>query len=103
MPEEEPFTDVADDDSGVDAITCLFQTGLTTGVTEDSYQPAATITRRQMVQFLVRLADEAEEGDTGDTIPALPAGDGTTTFRSEERRVGKECVSTCRSRWSPKH
>src|SRR3546814_16859324 len=27
-----------------------------------------------------------------------PAGD-----RSEERRVGKECVSTCRSRWSPYH
>src|SRR3546814_20863090 len=23
--------------------------------------------------------------------------------RSEERRVGKECVSTCRSRWSPSH
>src|SRR3546814_16727622 len=23
------------------------------------------------------------------------------TFRSEERRVGKECVSTCRYRWSP--
>src|SRR3546814_273536 len=23
--------------------------------------------------------------------------------RSEERRVGKECVSTCRSRWSPYH
>src|SRR3546814_7366261 len=25
------------------------------------------------------------------------------TLRSEERRVGKECVSTCRSRWSPDH
>src|SRR3546814_14318233 len=25
------------------------------------------------------------------------------THRSEERRVGKECVSTCRSRWSPYH
>src|SRR3546814_13456371 len=25
------------------------------------------------------------------------------TERSEERRVGKECVSTCRSRWSPYH
>src|SRR3546814_15547497 len=25
------------------------------------------------------------------------------TDRSEERRVGKECVSTCRSRWSPYH
>src|SRR3546814_16038184 len=24
-------------------------------------------------------------------------------FRSEERRVGKECVSTCRSGWSPYH
>src|SRR3546814_21135573 len=29
----------------------------------------------------------------------LPA----STLRSEERRVGKECVSTCRSRWSPSH
>src|SRR3546814_15486013 len=24
-------------------------------------------------------------------------------YRSEERRVGKECVSPCRSRWSPDH
>src|SRR3546814_11177787 len=28
---------------------------------------------------------------------------GTKQERSEERRVGKECVSTCRSRWSPEH
>src|SRR3546814_14789802 len=27
----------------------------------------------------------------------------TNGTRSEERRVGKECVSTCRSRWSPSH
>src|SRR3546814_11871412 len=27
----------------------------------------------------------------------------TPVGRSEERRVGKECVSTCRSRWSPYH
>src|SRR3546814_15563515 len=27
----------------------------------------------------------------------------TGRARSEERRVGKECVSTCRSRWSPYH
>src|SRR3546814_12990273 len=26
-----------------------------------------------------------------------------TCYRSEERRVGKECVCTCRSRWSPVH
>src|SRR3546814_10984989 len=28
---------------------------------------------------------------------------GRVVRRSEERRVGKECVSTCRSRWSPYH
>src|SRR3546814_12166173 len=28
---------------------------------------------------------------------------GDVKIRSEERRVGKECVSTCRSRWSPHH
>src|SRR3546814_19227080 len=28
---------------------------------------------------------------------------GRDEFRSEERRVGKECVSTCRLRWSPYH
>src|SRR3546814_14053339 len=31
-------------------------------------------------------------------MPPMPDG-----VRSEERRVGKECVSTCRSRWSPYH
>src|SRR3546814_2911464 len=34
----------------------------------------------------------------------LVANAGTPVIvRSEERRVGKECVSTCRSRWSPYH
>src|SRR3546814_17181889 len=32
-------------------------------------------------------------------VPVVP----TVAVRSEERRVGKECVSTCRSRWSPYH
>ena len=30
-------------------------------------------------------------------------GDGLFTWRSEERRVGKECLLECRSRWSPYH
>src|SRR3546814_11684009 len=30
-------------------------------------------------------------------------GDAGIEFRSEERSVGKECVSKCRSRWSPNH
>src|SRR3546814_15019761 len=32
-----------------------------------------------------------------------PYKGGIRFHRSEERRVGKECVSTCRSRWSPYH
>ena len=30
-------------------------------------------------------------------------GGGHLEYRSEERRVGKECAITCRSRWSPYH
>src|SRR3546814_7665453 len=40
----------------------------------------------------------------GSTPPGLPDMAGRPgDMRSEERRVGKECVSTCRSRWSPYH
>src|SRR3546814_1464557 len=54
--------------------------------------------------------------DTGDLDSAMAArqnfGDNMreegaagllAVARSDERRVGKECVSTCRSRWSPDH
>src|SRR3546814_5328765 len=34
---------------------------------------------------------------------AEPESEVAQLKRSEERRVGKECVSTCRSRWSPYH
>src|SRR3546814_11338344 len=50
---------------------------------------------------------------TGMEVRDFTADDGVTIeqdielfldlHRSEERRVGKECVSTCRSRWSPYH
>src|SRR3546814_20188514 len=35
------------------------------------------------------------------TLPILGSPSFASAFSSEERRVGKECVSTCRSRWSP--
>src|SRR3546814_15622381 len=35
--------------------------------------------------------------------PGIPPLRLLAGLRSEERRVGKECVSTCRSRWSPSH
>src|SRR3546814_16584814 len=37
------------------------------------------------------------------TIGNAPGGQTLSEPRSEERRVGTECVSTCRSRWSPCH
>src|SRR3546814_11245590 len=42
------------------------------------------------------LGEGAEAAPASAAIPLSPE-------RSEERRVGKECVSTCRSRWSPYH
>src|SRR3546814_11520971 len=44
-----------------------------------------------------------ETGDTGVLKRVLTLNDVPGEDRSEERRVGKECVSTCRSRWSPYH
>src|SRR3546814_20590387 len=42
--------------------------------------------------------------DCHDQAPSRPTIAIAATFwRSEERRVGKECVSTCRYRWSPYH
>src|SRR3546814_9448162 len=38
-----------------------------------------------------------------DTLRSLERNDHALQMRSEERRVRKECVSTCRSRWSPYH
>ena len=40
----------------------------------------------------------ADAGDRPVHLEATPS-----YFRSEERRVGKECVRLCRSRWSPYH
>src|SRR3546814_20767933 len=66
--------------------------------------------RRYIVRAVaIDLSNEAQR--KMQLVIALPAGaldashDGKQGFsdRSEERRVGKECVSTCRSRWSPYH
>src|SRR3546814_18121118 len=48
--------------------------------------------------FIVRMIHlEPQAADMGDEL------DEREEDRSEERRVGKECVNTCRSRWSPYH
>src|SRR3546814_12950264 len=52
------------------------------------------------------LRDDGASKEKAAPIANARAGgslDHRGTDRSEERRVGKECVSTCRSRWSPYH
>src|SRR3546814_12177651 len=55
-----------------------------------------------------RAAVHRHEGDRESALGEQAAkgvgqDEGELEGRSEERRVGKECVSTCRSRWSPYH
>src|SRR3546814_12363782 len=55
---------------------------------------------------IARLLTERSRGQAGRAQGQLEASFGPLddpVQRSEERRVGKECVSTCRSRWSPYH
>src|SRR3546814_11672583 len=53
------------------------------------------------LQLIQRIAPQHAEAE--DTDLARLGGELQDLLRSEERRVGKECVSTCRSRWSPYH
>src|SRR3546814_11695923 len=45
----------------------------------------------------------ADAHDVVGTFRVVSDIDHLKHLRSEERRVGNECVSTCRSRWSPYH
>src|SRR3546814_20807504 len=59
---------------------------------------------RRSVEVLVHEHTTAPIGDAEITDHATDLDAITRlALRSEERRVGKECVSTCRSRWSPYH
>src|SRR3546814_18921076 len=59
---------------------------------EDSIPPA----EKERARTLVQDAAARVSRSGADVMVRI-------TRRSEERRVGKECVSTCRSRWSPYH
>src|SRR3546814_7808420 len=50
---------------------------------------------------LSSMASATSHARTHASIETGAATDPLQARRSEERRVGKECVSTCRSRWSP--
>src|SRR3546814_3359709 len=75
-------------------------------------RPGDTFSRKKMTETSDAISEcLGEAGYAFANVNASPEVDkqkasAKLTFfvdRSEERRVGKECVSTCRSRWSPSH
>src|SRR3546814_7115851 len=79
------------------------------GFIGDEALVAATADRQVIAD---RDGERLAGGGRADALRASTAGIGIEAARravveaedrSEERRVGKECVSTCRSRWSPYH
>src|SRR3546814_4463636 len=82
---------------------CALVTGVQTCALPISVREAYGISKSgDPLSFLLDLnqtlasAEDANEPVIGPGLPPV-------VKRSEERRVGKECVSTCRSRWSPYH
>src|SRR3546814_12998186 len=62
----------------------------------------ATVLRDQLVELERDFANGSlSSRDFADAKQELQRRVLQEAERSEERRVGKECVSTCRSRWSP--
>src|SRR3546814_17840801 len=82
-----PDVDLADDEP----IRIMYTSG-----TESRPKGALLSSRSLMWQYTSCISTGGMESSDVE-LHSMPL------YRSEERRVGKECVSTCRSRWSPYH
>src|SRR3546814_1584516 len=76
----------------------------------DLFQPAADLTNIALPGEFVQVGRWLEGLGAPEGVTVVPGNHDAyvavpweRSLRSEERRVGKECVSTCRSRWSPDH
>src|SRR3546814_231598 len=74
-------------------------------VEEQRRRQAELLERRMQMQHEAAPSATAAEVEPGQQQPetAIPAGMTPRRLRSEERRVGKECVRPCRYRWAPDH
>src|SRR3546814_8504855 len=98
-------SDVCSSDLRCIAITYLCGHGEINTIVE-GYQHLAGHPREEPAQpWQSALVGRSRGIDTPVRTPlaVLPSRSRHMAPRSEERRVGKECVSTCRSRWSPYH
>src|SRR3546814_17439431 len=83
--------------------------GIHRGVVHQQHLVVADVDQLRILRMHRANRQEAILGElvVGNEVAAVGfagfAHRGEAVARSEERRVGKECVSTCRSRWSPYH
>src|SRR3546814_17571332 len=88
---------ISDWSSDVCSSDLLSNVGITNAFATTRQGVSAEDSLRQIKRDLVFLGIGAKKLTDSVEFDAMLAR------RSEERRVGKECVSTCRSRWSPYH
>src|SRR3546814_15652555 len=67
------------------------------------YAEQVAQTRQQLEEYQAKISGAANFMDSAMLMDDQFRERTPDDIRSEERRVGKECVSTCRSRWSPYH
>src|SRR3546814_5467395 len=81
---------------------CALVTGVQTCALPIYLPALAAVGRKPLIPVRPRTMDIVPAKADID-VAALEPVAAVKNARSEERRVGKECVSTCRSRWSPYH
>src|SRR3546814_15327758 len=90
----------------LDALAWLMDAGVDTVVSDRPgkwlKEPSLSAPETALPEPVVARNPAAQPERTGEPEPKIIT-EGMAEARSEERRVGKECVSTCRSRWSPYH
>ena len=87
------FTDVSMDSSHYDNINCLAYYEITTGKTDDTFDPNGSVTRSQMALFLARAADQAGI-DLGDAVEFgyTDIGDADDERRSAINRLANKGI-----------
>src|SRR3546814_8697267 len=82
---------------------CALVTGVQTCALPIFLVLIVPIIQRQVVDLIANIPQYAESLKELLSRALGALQERLSPDRSEERRVGKECVSTCRSRWSPYH
>src|SRR3546814_19211702 len=90
--------------------TTLFRSGIASDVWPEKARDVVRIPQALKTFIVLAAAGRTEPFTTYQAMleqlwrdRIASADDSENLIRSEERRVGKECVRTCRSRWTPYH